>query len=542
MSLCYNANTVDTLTRVLEVNWIILYFVYGQVFFITGLVTGLQWRRRSGLELARSLPWLAAFGVAHGLNEWGYIFIPLQAIYLEDSVVRFMVIAHLLLLAVSFFFLFQFGMELLLPRLPRQRWLRALPAAALLLWAVAVFLRGTLAQVPLDVLFDIGDAWSRYLLCLPGAVLAGVGLLRQADQARHMRLPRIARYLTGAAIAFLAYAIAGGLFVPAAPAFPANLFNYSILDQSIRIPAPVFRSLCGLAMAVFVVRSLDVFQVEADRRITEMEQAQILAADRERIGRDLHDGIIQNIYAAGLGLEDADHLVTENPDRARQRIRVVMTTLNRTIDDIRRYIFDLRAAEQNLELEAVLEDLVRELRVDTLLEVDLEIVGQRCCWMNPQQMAHLTQIAREALSNIVHHAQATHATVNLTYEGDATCLTVIDNGQGVDLAALPALRPAPPGGASPPGKRSPMPDHRDGDSAGTGSTTSVALTDAGPRTETERAGSPGNDGANQGQGIPNMKARARLLGGELDLQSKPGHGFRLALRVPCNCTRIESDG
>ena len=48
-----------TLTEVLEVNWIILYFVYGQVFFIMGLITGLQWSRTSRLELARSLPWLA---------------------------------------------------------------------------------------------------------------------------------------------------------------------------------------------------------------------------------------------------------------------------------------------------------------------------------------------------------------------------------------------------------------------------------------------------------------------------------------------------
>ena len=100
-----------TLTDVLEVNWIILYFIYGQVFFVTGLVTVLQWRSGSDLDLARPLPWLAAFGIAHGLNEWGYIFIPLQALYLNDTVVRVMVISHLLLLAISFFCLFQFPLS-----------------------------------------------------------------------------------------------------------------------------------------------------------------------------------------------------------------------------------------------------------------------------------------------------------------------------------------------------------------------------------------------------------------------------------------------
>ena len=150
-----------TLADVLELNWVILYSVYGQVFFIMGLVTGLQWRRRSRMELARPLPWLAAFGIAHGLNEWGHIFVPLQSLYLADSVVRLMVIAHLLLLAVSFFFLFQFGMELMLPRWPRQRWLRAVPGVVLFLWGIAVLLWATSAQEPLNVIIATGNGWSR---------------------------------------------------------------------------------------------------------------------------------------------------------------------------------------------------------------------------------------------------------------------------------------------------------------------------------------------------------------------------------------------
>ena len=305
-----------SLTQVLEINWIILYFVYGQVFFVTGLVTGLQWRRRSDLELARPLPWLAAFGIAHGLNEWGHIFIPLQALYLEDPAVRLMVIAHLLLLALSYFFLFQFGIELILPLLPRQRWLRAVPTAVLLLWGVAVFVRGVVAQDSLSVLVAVGNGWARYMLCFPGAILASIGLFHQARQMRAMNLGRIANYLTGAAVSFLVYAVVGGLIVPASPVLPASLINYALLNATIRIPAPVFRSLCGLAMAFFVVRSLEVFQVETEQRLAEMEQAQLLAADRERIGRELHDGIIQKIYAAGLGLEEARYLVLEDPQKA----------------------------------------------------------------------------------------------------------------------------------------------------------------------------------------------------------------------------------
>jgi signal transduction histidine kinase len=470
--------SVVTLTEVLEVNWIILYFVYGLVFFVTGLVTGLQWRRGSHLELGRPLPWLAAFGIAHGLNEWGYIFVPLQAVYLPDSVVRIMVIAHLLVLAVSFFFLFQFGLELLWSSSSRHRWLRAVPSVVLLLWGAAVFLRGTLAQEPLNVLVAIADGWSRYFLALPGSILAHLGLLRQARLVREMGLSRIAIYLSAAAFAFAVYALAGGLIVPTAPTFPANLLNYSWLDRAIHVPAPVFRSICGLAMALFVARSLEVFQVETDRRIAAMEQAHLLAADRERIGRELHDGIIQNIYAAGLSLEEAQHLVTENPEWAQRQIGSVMDALNQTIQDIRRYIFNLRTAEQTRELERVLENLVQDLRLDTLLEVDLEVVGQRCCWLATDVVAHVTQIAREALSNVVQHASASHVTVNLSYGGHYTRLTVTDNGRGLDLD-----------------------------------------------TQTRRD--------SLGQGLDNMQARARMLGGEIVLTSNPGGGLCLELTIPC---------
>jgi len=222
--------------------------------------------------------------------------------------------------------------------------------------------------------------------------------------------------------------------------------------------------------------------VETEGRIAEMEQVQILAADRERIGRELHDGIIQNIYAGGLSLEDALHLVGEDPTRARARIEAVMSILNRTIEDIRRYIFDLRAAEKARPLETILEDLVEDLRLDTFLEVDLEGVGQRCCWLGPQTAAHITQVAREALSNVVQHTEATHVTVTLAYIGHATQLSIRDNGRGVNLDEL-------------------------------------------------------HDNGRMGEGLANIQTRARLMDAHLDLSSQPGQGFQLVLTIPCDDDR-----
>ena len=496
-------------TRVLEVDWVILYFVYGLVFFIMGLVTGLQSRHRSRLELARALPWLAAFGISHGLVEWGYIFIPLQAEHLYGvsslsgfnllnyifvplqtqynlpPLVVLMVAAHLLLLAVSFFCLFQFGVQLLLPLFPRQRWLRVVPGTILLLWTAGLVIRAILLSEPLNILVAVGDACGRYFLCFPGAILAHLGLLRQARHVRAMGLPRIAVYLVGTAMAFSVYALVGGLFVPEAPFFPANRLNYTLLMQTIGIPVPVFRSVCGLAMALFVVRFLDIFAVETDRLIADMEQERILAADRERIGRDLHDGIVQNIYSTGLILEDADQLIVQDPGLARQRLQTVMGTLNETIQDIRGYIFDLQAPRPS-ELQDALRSLISNLSLDNLLEVDFQAAGHCPHQLTPQQVANLTQIVREALHNVVQHANARHVVVNLNCQDHRVCLTVTDDGKGLD--------PAPP-----------------------------AIYDR------------------RGFGIANMRARAELMGGQFALDSTPGQGVRVTVVAPYGNGRGRSE-
>ena len=65
------------LAELFETNRIIVLSVYGQVFFVMGLAVALQSRHRSELPLARALPWLAGFGIIHGLMEWGYLFLPM---------------------------------------------------------------------------------------------------------------------------------------------------------------------------------------------------------------------------------------------------------------------------------------------------------------------------------------------------------------------------------------------------------------------------------------------------------------------------------
>ena len=370
--------------ELLPIHWIILYFIYGQVFFIMGLAIALQSRRRSRLELAASLPWLAGFGLIHGLVEWGYIFIPLQAPYLSPPLVTASHLLQLFMLGLSFCCLFQFGVDLIVPAMNTHRWLRGGPMSVFLLWGLGLGLGWGMDWLTVADLFSLGDIAARYAMALPGALLASMGLLHQERQMHDMDVPHIAGYLRGAALSFVAYGLVGGLITPAGPFFPASWLNYDRVTAAIGVPTPVFRSLCGLVMAFCIVRSSEVFEVETDRLIADMERARVLAADRERIGRELHDGIIQSIYAAGLGLDDVLHTAPAISNQTQGKIRAVMAALNNIIQDIRSYIFDLRPPENECELEAVLAELVRELHLDTLLEADLRVNGQPFVELTPR--------------------------------------------------------------------------------------------------------------------------------------------------------------
>ena len=103
-----------------------------------------------------------------------------------------------------------------------------------------------------------------------------------------------------AGIALIGYALLSGLIVAAPPSSPPTHSMRMRMLLWTSVPAPVFRSILGLTLTIAIIRALSMFQVEIDRRLATLEESQILLAERERIGRDLHDGTLQKIYAVGL--------------------------------------------------------------------------------------------------------------------------------------------------------------------------------------------------------------------------------------------------
>ena len=108
------------------------------------------------------------------------------------------------------------------------------------------------------------------------------------------------------------------------------------------------------------------------------EQVQRLAVvdERERIGKDLHDGIIQSLYAVGLSLEDVPELIHEDPDEVERRVERAIDSLHLTIRDIRNFIFGLRPELLGgTTLEAGLVAIVEEFRHNSMVDVELDLAA-----------------------------------------------------------------------------------------------------------------------------------------------------------------------
>ncbi len=173
------------------------------------------------------------------------------------------------------------------------------------------------------------------------------------------------------------------------------------------------------------------------------EQLQRLAVvdERERISRDLHDGIIQNLYGVGLSLEDVPEIMADDQPEAEARVERAIEAIHLAIQDIRNFIFGLRPELlEGASLIAGLAALVDEYRHNTLIDVELQVpqpVDEPPAVVTGQLLA----IVSESLSNVVRHSRASRAIVGLTATGTGRGyeLRIEDNGIGFDPARVGKL-------------------------------------------------------------------------------------------------------
>jgi signal transduction histidine kinase len=231
---------------------------------------------------------------------------------------------------------------------------------------------------------------------------------------------------------------------------------------------------------------------EADLRLVEMfalhagiamENARLheeigrlaIVEERERISQDLHDSIIQSLYAISLSLEDLPDIVSEDPAEGAARTDHAIDGIHATIRDIRNFIMGLQPELLvGADLRTGIETLAAEFRANTLIDLELHI-DPDLPELPHDHAAHILAITRETLSNIARHSNATRAAIELVASDGTATLIVGDNGRGFDVDAARSSRQ---------------------------------------------------------RGLGNLRARAEQVGGRLILTSEEGTGTRVTAELP----------
>jgi signal transduction histidine kinase len=225
--------------------------------------------------------------------------------------------------------------------------------------------------------------------------------------------------------------------------------------------------------------ALGLDRLRLQSRVQEQQNQMAIVTERNRIARDMHDGLVQYVYALGLSLEHAKDLLAAEQAPVAAVLTGAIEQLNHVLSEMRTFIYQLRPIiMKEKEIGQWVLDLCHQFQQATGIVVVAEVGEPAGRELSPEISIALFRIIQEALSNIYKHARAKAAKLTLNFDMQGVRLRIEDDGQGFDVSQ----RPAP--------------------------------------------------GIEHGHGLSNIEERARGLGAALRLESTPGQGTRLEAAIP----------
>jgi signal transduction histidine kinase len=482
--------------------FVVIYFFYGLAFFSMGLLVAMEGGRSTDARLRMALRPLAGFGLAHSAHEWLEMFKAMG--HFPSYFFRFEDILSLTLLAFSFLSLAAFGAYLVLGRESTWRVSLIIPLALEATWVFGLI--AFKGRYPQNEIAAIADVWTRYSLAIPAGLLAAAGLIVQQRAFRRAGLVRFGQDSLWASIAFSWYSLIGQLFTTPSTLPPSNIINSDLFLNLVGFPIQLLRAITAVFASIYVIRFLRAFQVESERKISQLQDARLLEArqreelraelfrkvvaaqesERQRIARDLHDATGQSLTAIGMGLRGlADELAARNKG-PREKLGQLQYLASDSLKELQRIISDLRPAHlDDLGLSATLRWYANRLHEIAQLNVQVDISGDEHPLEESVKIA-IFRIIQEALNNIIKHSQSSRVNILLEYREEDAHILVRDNGAGFDLDAV--------------------------------------------KTRIGRVS----------LGLAGMQERAMLLGGTVEIHSRPNYGTEVEAFIPYHIKKEET--
>lgn len=485
----------------LQFSYIFIYFIYGLAFFCMGLSMALEAGRAPLFADARILRPLAAFGILHGIHEWFEIFFMLQNSMFGHVPPLGAEIFRLGLLAVSFVSLAAFGIQVFRP--PKQFVaIDAYVGAGMLLFFCTILaLTGNTPSADPAGWSKNADIISRYTLAVPSAILAGLALWRHGENKRKKGRHggEIAKSLHVAAACFFVYALAQ-IFVNQTDFFPADTINAQLFKELTGAPPQLLRAIVAFIATIALFRASQLVDRERQEellnakqeRLDALEKAQkeflkrkqlnkkilrnmVMAQEEERgrISRELHDETAQILTAASLNMSTLESLIHENPEAMEllSRSKGLCMDMSGTL---RRLVHDLRPAQlDDLGLVSALRHISEKNHYHQGFTVSFDIFGNQRRLDRVVETV-LFRLAQEAVVNVLRHAQTDQAQMTLAFAQHQVVLKITDKGIGFTPELVSRER----------------------------------------------------------LGLAGMRERVEMVGGKLEINSKPGAGTEIKVVIP----------
>lgn len=214
-------------------------------------------------------------------------------------------------------------------------------------------------------------------------------------------------------------------------------------------------------------------------RLAEETRYVLLASERDRIAREMHDGISQSLFSVALGLEVCRKQIARDPEAVADRLKDLQVQVDLSRSELRRFIYDLRPLKlQELGLVGAVEYWMREVCPADKVHTEVQVSGERVS-LGPSLEACLYRVAKESIANAMKHGNPTEIGAFLSYQTDAVRLVITDNGSGfVPENAATSLQ------------------------------------------------------SESGIGLRSIEHRVEAEGGKLVIASSPGHGTRIDVTIP----------
>lgn len=442
-----------------QLNYLLMYFIHGLAFFSMGLAMALEAGRSPDIAEATLLKPLAMFGILNAVSLWLEIVI-LPGAWLLIPTPKPLLLAKLFFLTLSFASLTAFGVQAYRPARRQVAASLYVSLGFLLVYMILVVISHIIPWASVPNCLRCADALARYLLALPGALLAALALKNHARKNKASKAP-LARSYRLAAWGFALFGLTQ-IFPARAEIYPAPFINAELFREITGIPIQLVSTLLALFTMGNLIhasqlaergRRRELFQAQQEK-LAALEQVQnellkrrelrknlfrhiVLAQEEERgrISRELHDDTAQILTAASLNMAALKTVVGDNPK--------AVTLLKRSQDlcqemsqALYRMVHDLRPAQlDDFGLVPALRHLTEEKWFSRKVAIAFEATGgpRR---VDPVIETVLFRVAQEALTNILRHAHTDTARLRILFEPEQIVLTVEDQGTGF----IPALK------------------------------------------------------------------------------------------------------